>query len=201
MYLENAATASSAGPALPQLCQGGVNIFVKAVLYLLWCGKGACWPSKRRWPCRPRWLNAVEDEKSLRWWARRVEHPRSSRRRDANATLPLHSAPDKQATSARCTKPGNTGKWSWIVKPNGKWKEIWNIDDWRLASAIWATTYGPVRNQAQLSLHTVQPQLKETINVFITYLLFFSLKKNTPWDISSWILKHVWSKTALPISG
>lgn len=178
MHLENAATASSAGPALPELCQGGVNIFVKAVLYLLWCGKGACWPSKRRWPCRPRWHNAVEDEKSLRWWAWRVEHLRSSRRRDANATLPLHSAPDKRATSAKYTAQsqetlGNAaGVWCQMEKR--KESETLTV----MASAIWATAYGPVRNQAQcytiIFTHCSTPAKGEK-KVFITYLLFFSL--------------------------
>lgn len=108
-------------------------------------GKGACWPSKRRWPCRPRWHNAVEDEKSLRWWARRVEHPR----RDANATLPLHSAPDKQATSAKHTAQSQetlgNGAGLWSQMENAKKSETLAM----MASAIWATTYGPVRNQAQ----------------------------------------------------
>lgn len=90
---------------------------LKSTLYLLWCGKSACWPSKRRWLCHPRWHNAIEDEKSLRLWAWRVEHlGLSSCSRDTS------NAPGKQATSPKYTAQsqetlGNeTGFWSQMEK-------------------------------------------------------------------------------------
>lgn len=192
---ENAAAASSTGPARPQLHKGGVSIFVEGVWYLLWCGKGACWLSKRRWPCGPRRRGAVEDEK-----------PESKIvSRASAARLPSHSAARKQATSPkymcdvqRGTKWGITWQRNGILKPDGKRKKERNKGGDALSCFLQSTVNTMLRNHLYTQFN---PHLEGKKPISNTFSPLCSILKNASLDTSSRISRHAWSGAALPISG
>lgn len=102
----------------------------QGVLYLLYCEKGACWPSKWRWPRYPWWPGRGWKDFKILILQRRTSKAELSQERHAT-TLLSHSAASKQASSLMYTSQSQDtlGRGARLWSQMGKRKEIWSIED------------------------------------------------------------------------